>query len=100
MRTPGRSHPRSLACDSRTLSGGTSRGKGESGGVMSDVALISLQHALTLTVEMIDAAAHGNWTLVTELDERRQFHLQQLQAATLDSHHHEMLQALQTQNQK
>jgi|GEM_PF-634966 len=67
---------------------------------MSDVVLISLQHTLTLTVEMIDAAAHDNWTLVTELDERRQFHLQQLQAATLHSHHHEMLQALQAQNQK
>ncbi|GLQ93739.1 flagellar protein FliT [Dyella acidisoli] len=65
---------------------------------MNDAALISLQHTLALTVEMIDAAAHDNWALVTELDERRQFHLQQLQAGTLDSECRETLQVLQAHN--
>lgn len=67
---------------------------------MNDIALNSLQNALALTVEMINAAECDNWTLVGELDERRQFHLQQLQAVTLDSQHGEALQALQAQNQK
>lgn len=65
---------------------------------MNDVVLTSLQHALTLTVEMIDAAAHDNWTLVAELDEQRQVHLQHVQAGTLDPQCRETLQVLQAHN--
>lgn len=65
---------------------------------MNDAALTELQHALSLTVEMIDAAAHDNWTLVTELDARRQVHLQQVSSDTLGIQHRETLQALQAHN--
>lgn len=57
-----------------------------------------LQHALTLTVEMIDAAGQGNWTLVNELDAQRQIHLQRLRHDTLTAQHREALQVLQAQN--
>ena len=65
---------------------------------MNDAALVSLQHALALTVEMIDAATHDNWTLVTELDERRQLHLQPVQTTMLDPQCRETLQVLQAHN--
>jgi hypothetical protein len=65
---------------------------------MNDAAQTELQRALALTVEMIDAAAHDNWMLVTELDARRQVHLQQVQHNALAAEHSETLQALQAHN--
>ena len=65
---------------------------------MNDAALTDLQHALTLTIEMIDAAAHDNWTLVTELDARRQAYLQLVPSDALAMQHRQTLQALQANN--
>ncbi|MFC3652663.1 flagellar protein FliT [Dyella humi] len=65
---------------------------------MNEATQNELQRALALTVEMIDAAARDNWTLVTELDAQRQVHLQQIQHDTLAAQHREALQTLQVHN--
>lgn len=65
---------------------------------MNDAALIQLQHALALTVQMTDAAEQGDWTLVNELDAQRQAHLQQVRHDSLAMQHREALQALQNRN--
>ncbi|GLQ86779.1 hypothetical protein [Dyella flagellata] len=57
-----------------------------------------LQQALALTIEMCDAAAAGNWTLVIELDARRQLHLQHVQSGSLGLQHQELLATLQAHN--
>ena len=65
---------------------------------MNDAAHDDLQCALALTVQMIGAATHDNWTLVNELDAQRQRYLQQVQAGALGMQHRETLQALHAHN--
>jgi hypothetical protein len=58
----------------------------------------ALQQALALTIAMSDAAADGNWTLVTDLDEQRQAHLKQMHGVLLGPQDRDALAALQAQN--
>lgn len=65
---------------------------------MTDAVFNALQQALALTVEMIDAASHGDWTMVNELDARRQA-LLPAETCSLGLQHRETLQALHAHNQ-
>ncbi|RUL76142.1 hypothetical protein [Dyella choica] len=65
---------------------------------MSGTVQDELHEALALTIEMCAAAGDGNWTLVAELDKKRQLHLQRMQSESLGMQQHEALAALQTQN--
>jgi hypothetical protein len=65
---------------------------------MNETTQGRLQQALALTVEMLDAAAQGNWALVNELDARRQVHLQRVHGGALGEEHRQALQALQAHN--
>jgi hypothetical protein len=65
---------------------------------MTDAVFNALQQALALTVEMIDAAAHGDWAMVSELDARRQA-LLPAETGSLSLQHRETLQALHAHNQ-
>jgi hypothetical protein len=65
---------------------------------MTDVVFNALQQALSLTVEMIDAASQGDWTMVSELDARRQA-LLPAEIGAFDMQHRETLHALHTHNQ-
>lgn len=65
---------------------------------MTSQAQDALQQALALTMQMSEAAADGNWTLVTELDAQRQVPLQHMQNASLDNRHRDALASLQAHN--
>lgn len=65
---------------------------------MNGIVHDELQHALTLTIAMSEAAAHDNWALVVELDARRQVHLQHMRRGDLDAQHRDALAALQAHN--
>jgi len=65
---------------------------------MTDAVFNALQQALALSIEMVDAAAHDRWELVSELDVRRQA----LLPAHIDAfglQHRDTLQALHAHNQ-
>jgi hypothetical protein len=65
---------------------------------MTDAVFNALQQALALTVEMLDAASHGDWTMVSGLDARRQA-LLPAETGSFGAQHRETLQALHTHNQ-
>lgn len=65
---------------------------------MTDIVFNALQQALALTVEMLDAATHGDWVLVSELDARRQACLPP-DTGTFGMQHRQTLQALHAHNQ-
>jgi len=64
---------------------------------MSAAVYQNLQHALALTIEMVEAAMHDNWTLVSELDAQRQRHLQHAHGK-FGAEHYETLRLLQAHN--
>lgn len=64
---------------------------------MSDAVHQDLQRALVLTIEMVEAAMHDNWTLVSELDGQRHRHLQHAHGA-FGAEHYETLQLLHAHN--
>jgi hypothetical protein len=66
---------------------------------MSDAAQSDLQDALTITLEMLDAAASGNWERVGQLDTERDRLLRKRQADTLTASDRETISALLTHNQ-
>lgn len=65
---------------------------------MTSPAQDALQAALALTIQMSEAAADGNWTLVTELDAQRQIPLRHMQAISFDQRHREALASLEAHN--
>jgi hypothetical protein len=65
---------------------------------MSDAIERPLQQALALTMDMLAAATQDNWTLVTELDTRRQAYLQQIHDAAIDPQHRHTLRTLEANN--
>lgn len=65
---------------------------------MNNLADDALRQALALTLQMSEAAADGNWTLVTELDTQRQIPLQHVQNASLDNRHRDTLASLEAHN--
>jgi hypothetical protein len=65
---------------------------------MSHHAQEALQQALALTIRMSEAAATGNWTLVTELDAQRQLPLQHMQDSSFDLRHRDALASLEAHN--
>jgi hypothetical protein len=66
---------------------------------MSEAAHPDLQHALQITVEMLDAAAGGNWERVGQLDVERDRLLRKRQADPASSHDRETIAALLSHNQ-
>ena len=65
---------------------------------MTDAAFNVLQQALALTVEMVDAASHGDWARVSELDARR-VSLLPAETGSFGLQHRDTLQALHAHNQ-
>jgi hypothetical protein len=66
---------------------------------MSDTAQADLQDALQITIEMLDAAASGNWERVSQLDPERDRLLRKHQADALTAGDRETITALLTHNQ-
>lgn len=66
---------------------------------MSNLAQASLQRALEITADMIDAATSGNWMHVVELDVERQACLEQAQTGATGLQHRAILLALKAHNQ-
>jgi hypothetical protein len=65
---------------------------------MNDLIHASLQRALEITIEMMDAATSDNWAYVVQLDAQRQVYLDQVSAGTTGPEHRETLLALQAHN--
>lgn len=65
---------------------------------MSSQAQDALRQALALTIQMSEAAAAGNWSLVADLDAQRQVSMQFMRSASFDIRHRDALASLEAHN--
>jgi len=66
---------------------------------MNEAARIDLQHALQITIEMLDAAAGNNWDRVSQLDAERQRQLRTPRSGPLTGHDRQLIATLLKHNQ-
>jgi hypothetical protein len=66
---------------------------------MSEAAHTDLQHALQITIQMLDAAAGNNWDRVIQLDAERERQLRKRPAGPLNEQDRQVIATLRKHNQ-